>query len=46
MRMVQQYAKEGYQIAVNEFQFAPRYLGILDGIDYIKLNFRAHQSSH
>ena len=36
MRMVQQYAKEGYQIAVNEFQFAPRYLAILDGIDYIK----------
>ena len=41
MRMVQQYAKEGYQIAVNEFQFAPRYLGILDGIDYIKLNFQS-----
>ena len=40
MRMVQQYAKEGYRIAVNEFQFAPRYLGILDGIDYIKLNFQ------
>ena len=40
MRMVQQYAKDGYQVAVNEFQFAPRYLGILDGIDYIKLNFQ------
>ena len=35
MHMVQQYAKEGYQVAVNEFQFAPRYLGILDRIDYI-----------
>lgn len=41
MRMVQQYAKDGYQVAVNEFQFAPRYLGILDGIDYIKLNFHS-----
>lgn len=41
MRMVQQYAKDGYQVAVNEFQFAPRYLGILDGIDYIKLNFQS-----
>ena len=41
MRMVQQYAKDGYKIAVNEFQFAPRYLGILDGIDYIKLNFQS-----
>ena len=41
MRMVQQYAKDGYKVAVNEFQFAPRYLGILDGIDYIKLNFQS-----
>ena len=40
MHMVQQYAKEGYQVAVNEFQFAPRYLGILDRIDYIKLNIQ------
>lgn len=40
MHMVQQYAKEGYQVAVNEFQFAPRYLGMLDSIDYIKLNFQ------
>lgn len=38
MHMIQQYAKDGYRIAINEFQFAPRYLGILDGIDYIKLN--------
>ena len=41
MHMVQQYAKEGYKVAVNEFQFAPRYLAILDSIDYIKLNFQS-----
>lgn len=40
MHMINQYAKEGYQIAINEFQFAPRYLAIMDSIDYIKLNFR------
>lgn len=40
MHFVQQYAKEGYKIAVNEFQFAPRYLAALDNIDYIKLNFQ------
>ena len=40
MHMIQQYAKEGYKIAVNEFQFAPRYLAMLDSIDYIKLNFQ------
>lgn len=39
MHFVQQYAKEGYKVAVNEFQFAPRYLALLDNIDYIKLNF-------
>jgi EAL and modified HD-GYP domain-containing signal transduction protein len=38
MHFVQQYAKEGYQIAVNEFQFSPRYLSIMDSIDYIKVN--------
>ena len=38
MHFVDQYAKEGYKIAVNEFQFAPRYLALLDSIEYIKLN--------
>ena len=39
MHFVQMYKKEGYKIAVNEFQFAPRYLAMIDDIDYIKLNF-------
>ena len=38
MHFVKQYAKDGYKIAVNEFQFAPRYLALLDSIDYIKIN--------
>lgn len=38
MHFVQQYKKDGYRIAVNEFQFAPRYLSLIDDIDYIKLN--------
>ena len=38
MHFVQQYAKEGYKIAVNEFQFSPRYLALMDSIDYIKIN--------
>lgn len=41
MRFVQQYAKEGYKIAVNEFQFAPRYLALMDSIDYIKINAKS-----
>lgn len=39
MHFIQQYAKDGYKIAVNEFRFAPRYLALLDDIYYIKLNF-------
>ncbi len=41
MHFVQQFAKEGYKIAINDFQFAPRYLALIDDIDYIKLNFQA-----
>lgn len=40
MHFIRQYAKEGYKIAVNEFQFAPRYLSLIGDIDYIKLNFK------
>ena len=38
MHFVNQFAREGYKIAVNEFQFAPRYLALLDSIDYIKVS--------
>lgn len=38
MHLVRQYAKDGYRIAVNEFQFTPRYLGLLDNINFIKIN--------
>ena len=40
LRFVQQYARDGYKIAVNEFQFAPRYLSLIDFIDYIKMNVK------
>lgn len=39
MHFVQMFKKEGYRIAVNDFQFAPRYVSLIDQIDYIKLNF-------
>ncbi|MBE6909678.1 MAG: HDOD domain-containing protein [Ruminococcaceae bacterium] len=39
MHFVQMYKKEGYRIAVNDFQFAPRYVSLIDQIDYIKLDF-------
>ena len=46
MHFVKQYAKEGYKIAVNEFQFAPRYLALLDDIDFIKINIGAISESN
>ena len=41
MHFVQMYKKEGYRIAVNDFQFIQRYLTLIDDIDYIKLNFQS-----
>ncbi len=40
MHFVRMFKKEGYRIAVNDFQFAPRYVSLIDQIDYIKLNFQ------
>ncbi|MCM1149511.1 MAG: HDOD domain-containing protein [Butyricicoccus sp.] len=40
MHLVRQYAKEGYSIAVNDFQFVPRYLALLDDIRFIKINIK------
>ena len=40
MRFVERYSKEGYKIAVNDFQFSPRYFSIIDKFDYIKINFK------
>ena len=40
MHFVRMYKKEGYRIAVNDFQFAPRYVSLIDDIDFLKLNFQ------
>ena len=40
MRFLERFSKEGYQIAVNDFQFTPRYFSIIDRCDYIKINFQ------
>lgn len=40
MHFVRQFAQEGYKIAANEFQFLPRYLSLLDSLDYIKINMK------
>jgi len=36
---ITRYKKAGYEIAINDFQFNPRYLSMMDNIDYIKVDF-------
>ena len=38
MHLVQQYVKEGYEIAANDFQFMPRYLALMEYLAYIKID--------
>lgn len=33
------FREQGYHIAFNDFQFAPRYFAIMDMIDYVRLDF-------
>ena len=37
--------QSGYKIAVIDFEFAPRFFGILDIVDYIKVNFSRQDPS-
>lgn len=46
MRFVDRLSNEGYKIAVNEFQFSPRYFSIIDKFDYIKINFQTGADSN
>ena len=45
LRFVERYAQNGYKVAVNEFQFSPRYISLLDKFDYIKINFKTTSDS-
>ena len=43
--LITKYKHSGYKVAVVDFEFAPRFFGILDIVDYIKVNFAADPSS-
>lgn len=43
--LITKYKKIGYKVAVVDFEFAPRFFGILDIVDYIKVNFSGDPSS-
>lgn len=40
-KMVLKYKEAGYQIAINDFQFLPRYFGFLEYTDYIKIDVKS-----
>lgn len=37
--VLEKYKEAGYSVAINRFQFVPRYFSILDQVDIIKINF-------
>ena len=41
-----EYKKNGYKIAIADFLFLPRYFGVLDSVDYIRLNFKYNDTSN
>lgn len=43
--LITKYKQSGYKIAIVDFEFAPRFFGILDIVDYIKVNFGGDTSS-
>ena len=43
--LITKYKQNGYKIAVVDFEFAPRFFGILDIVDYIKVNFGVNNPS-
>lgn len=43
--LISKYKQSGYKIAVVDFEFAPRFFGILDIVDYIKVNFSQNNAS-
>lgn len=43
--LITRFKQAGYKIAVVDFEFAPRFFGILDIVDYLKVNFSSDDPS-
>ncbi len=39
LKLISKYRKENYKVALRDFEFNSRYLGAIDSVDMIKLNF-------
>lgn len=36
--IIRKYKNDGYRFAINDFQFTPKYFGMLEHVDYIRIN--------
>jgi len=43
--LITKFKRFGYKFAVVDFEFAPRFFGVLDIVDYIKVNFKENSAS-
>lgn len=41
--MIEKHRKEGYQFAINNFQFTPKYFSMLEYVDYIRVDITGHE---
>lgn len=39
-KMIYRFKKQGYRIALKDFEFMPRFFGIMDAVDILKVDFR------
>lgn len=44
-KMIYRFKKQGYRIALKDFEFMPRFFGIMDAVDILKVDFRKPESS-
>lgn len=44
-KIIYRFKKQGYQIALKGFEFLPRYFGIMDAIDIVKVDFSKDSAS-
>ncbi len=45
LNLIRKYKEKGYRISLMEFQFNPRYITMLDEVDFIKLNMKIPSTS-
>ena len=44
-KMLHRFKKQGYRIALKDFEFLPRFFGIMDIVDILKVDFRKPEAS-